>query len=503
MVSCNDQVEWEGDNYIKFNGQLLTPSVPETRGPVKDDAITFEEFQELDNKSFTFYVDMVTDETRYFGTYIVPIDHKGILQSYGEGMAPLQWKSKDKDHTFYAWTMPWVENDPYFTETDKYRDDEETIIFFNNNELENPMYGSLEKFVGAGIGPVSYNRNGEYVNLEFRHLVSKIEIGTLRFSYINATTGSPDYINITSGTITFTNMPSEGIFIRENEEEGKPVPIVKAKAGSNEVTYNLGSNNILYVCPLTDLSKVEFRINTESTTSIETSGEFLGSLSSLVLKRDPADWWVIMQQEEHPDTEPNTTLYEGEVLKLNIVLRRGRGTYVSGEIKAWDDQPMRDGTAYPNPGIYNGSEWKAFYDTFKEGYTDEEEERMFDIYGHEDKETNTKEYRLYSDLDDISNTFRFSRKYVMNGMGHTVTFSGLHSTTNGPEVGITMVKDIFLSDGKGHTLYIDEDFNIYIVNADGTMKQTQYQLPEDGLTGSQKKFVINLETGSFRTSTSV
>ena len=494
LNACNDKADFPNEEYIQFSGQLIKPSDIDTRGPSSDN-IKFDYFQESDNKSYIFYVELLTNNQQFFGTYTIPPGKEGVLDSYSKygdenPLTPLQWKSKEQNHTFYAWTYPWAETDSYFND----KIDETKVSFTDSDEIyrgveENTNCKILETFVGCKAGPLSYKNNGEYVNLQFRHLVSKIVFDKLQFNYIREGQSRNERV---TGKMTFIGLPSEGIFIRKGENG----PIVSGKE-SADAQYEVGEGAVLYVCPNADLSKLQFRITPYlSSNSQMTEGDFIGDFSSIVLDRNLDDWWVEMQQREHPTTNPFTTIYEGEVLTLSITLRRGKGTTVSAAINSWSDDIMQDGSAYPYPGIYTGSEWRTFFDVFQNEYNEYDEEKMFEMFGYEDEETGTKEYRLYSDLDDIRDTFRFSHKYVMNGMGHTITFTSYHgnNTTN---VGITLVKDIFIADTNGNKIYIDENFQIFLVDENGIMTDSGHNLLDNGGLGNNLKYVIDLKTGSF------
>lgn len=482
-TSCmEDNIRMQGDGNLLFTGEVVESSETSTRGP-EANPISRNDYD------LVFYVSLKSEENRKCRTYLIPKPNgDGFLRSY-QNQDSLLWQSTQNDHYFYGWTMPWIDESESERDINKDNLEDGTRISFDVNDdmytrngtSASNYHASLEKFIGAGKGPVNYNNNGEYINFQFRHLVSKIVISTFRYSYVDKD-GNYQTPSV-EGSITFIGLPAEGVFIREGEYG----PIVKPNPDSKQVTYSVKSGTVLYVCPNIDLSKVSYRISSQSK-EIESAGDFLGDFSNIYLLRDLNDNWVITQMNEHPGTEPTTTLYAGETLELNIMLRQTIGNYVAAGIRSWDTQDVRETGAYPYLGIYNENEMKNFYDLFQDGYNEDDEERMFQTYG--DKET--REYRLYNDVSGVNHGFRMGKKYILNGMGHTVEFV----PNSSGEIKISKAKDIYLSDGKGNVVYIDEEFNVFKINEDGS--RTYIDNLENSKFNGAAGYGINLEAGTIR-----
>lgn len=487
LASCsedNPEPETEGPS-LGFTAEIYEGE-PGSRGP-ESGVLRREEFD------MRIFVAMKVGEMKKGNAFLVPEDQPGILRSYQEER-PITWQSVQSPHYFYGWTLPWLEKDPYLEDGELYLKDGTPLSFEPGHEMYSKIEDNgtvtssydycLERFIGASNGPVTYNENGEYVNLQFRHLVSKIYINNFRYAYIDKD-GKPANPSVT-GEMTLIGLPAQGFFYREGENG----PIVIPDPESTQVTYNVASKTTLYVCPNIDLSKIEYRI-TSSSKVIESAGDFLGDFSSISLTRDLDDWWVKKNMQEHPESDPATTLYAGEILTLNLTLRQSIGNYIAASVGNWGTKDPREAGAYPYPGFYNGNELKNMSNYFQNGYTEELEDRMFNDYG--DKDNN--EYRLYNDIDGINYGFKTGKKYVLNGLGHTLTIRPYSSGV----VKITKCYDIYITDGNGHTIYIDNNFDVYIVNDDGSMTKVNHL--EDIPDGKQA-YDINLSTGSYTFSNS-
>lgn len=497
------------DPKLIFSGILVDCNEPSTRYP----GSMLLQRQYFDTK---FYFARLVGKDRACGAYLIPIEYPGFFRSYGDRDS-LVWKSLNEEHVFVGWTMPWLvdyqENqneykityDPYM---DNFKDG--TRVSFN---ADDPMYDFvkrhgndiiknntncdiLETFIGTRSNVLIYNdRNSEirdYVpNLLFRHLVSKIYISGITFASIGPD-GKLTTRNINRGYMTFRNMPSEGVFYREHE--GYPAVLANPDA-KQEITYEIVPNAVFYICPGVDFSKVEFSIKATDS-SVTSSGEFMGDFKTVKFIRNPNDIW----DKEHID-DPNweTTLYAGETMSLKLNLRQGKGTFVNVAISKWDTYNPREGTSHPYQGIYDPDLFKELFSAWKnpetgeDEYTDDMEDYIFSKYGdiYFDEDGNEiKEYRIYEDCSSPL-SMCLGKKYGVNGMGHTITFT---STYNNTQVRIPRIKDVYLTDGKGNTVYIDENYNIYTVDSNGNMTATGESLEE--LEGDNVCFVISLITGA-------
>lgn len=512
FTSCEDNEmvysDISGEPRLIFSGYLLENSETSTRYPSSAN---------IDRRIFDtkFYFGRIVGDDRACGAYLVPIEYPGFFRSYGDRDS-LVWKSMNEEHVFIGWTMPWLvdyqENqDDYVITYDPYMDDfkDGTRVSFDAND---PMYNLvkrrgndiiknntncdiLENFIGTRSGVYIYNdRNSEirdYVpNLLFRHLVSKIYISSITFSSMDPD-GKVTTKNISNGYMTFRNMPSEGVFYREHE--GYPAVLANPDA-KQEITYEILPNAVFYICPGVDFSNVEFSIKATDS-SVTSSGEFIGDFKTVKFSRNPNDIW---DKEHIDDPAWETTLYAGETMSLKLNLRQGKGTFVSVAISKWDTYNPREGTSHPYQGIYDPDLFTELFSAWKnpetgvDEYTDEMEDYIFSKYGDtyiDENGNEIKEYRIYEDCSS-PHSLCLGKKYGVNGMGHTITFT---STYNNTQVRIPRIKDVYLTYGKGNTIYIDENYNIYTVDSNGNMTATGDSLEE--LEGDNVCFVISLTTG--------
>lgn len=485
MVSCSeDNQDLAGKEPSLFFTAEIYEGESATRGP---------ESGNLARKEFDMriYVALEYGQEIKGNSFLVPEEQPGILRSY-QTEEPITWQSVKNPHKFYGWTLPWIpfENqDPYLEEGDDHLKDG-TLISFDPGDgiYQKEIDGKdasfyedyMEKFIGAYNGPVVYNENGEYVSLQFRHLVSKIYIENFNYAYIDENGEAKN--SPVSGQITLMGLPARGFFYRIGENG----PIIIPDPTSTQVTYDVSSKTTLYVCPNMDFKNISYRIS--SVSNVESPGDFLGDFSSISFDRDLNDWWVMKNMAEHPNSTPHTTLYAGETLTLKMTLRQTFGNYIAAAVGNWGTETAREGGAYPYPGFYNGNELKNMTNYFQGDYSKELEEQLFKNYGDQEN----GEYRLYNDIDGIQYGFKTGKKYVLNGMGHTLTINPYSSGV----VKITRCYNIYISDGNGHTIYIDENFDIYTVAEDGSMTFAKHldEIPEDD---KRMAYDINLETGNY------
>lgn len=478
LVSCDDREPDSGnliDSSICFKTSLYGNM---TRGPGVS-YITRDDYDGL------FYIDRFTEDTHKRSPYVIHQKRNGVLSSFGVTDS-LRWFSKNGAHTFYCWTLPWHEVD----QNNIYSDSE-----WNNSQLEvqteisfeenAEMYGNnpenyrfcLEKFIGGKTGPLTYNVYGEYIDLRLQHLVSKIIITSVELDKKKV-----------DGYITFEGLPSEGTFNRYGTDR----PEVTGNEESESTTYSFIGNatNTLYVCPDIDFHNVKFRIKVNS--GVTEQGEFLGDFSTLQFNRDMEDWWDYAHQNP-------SILYAGEVMNISITLRQGFGTQVSLSIGGWSNQPAREANDYPYQGIYHPSDLNELTQKFPGGgdgkYAGKEdiEESLFEKFGNKE----TGEYDLFTDIDDISQRLAIGKRHVLNGNGYTLTFSKNYNNTQ--YVRISKMRDVYLVDPDGHTIYIDNNFDVWIVGADGNKVKTTYHLDDlDENNENENCYEINLTTGEVK-----
>ena len=481
LMSCTETSNDSIDQFaqVNFVGSVLEDKEIVSRAPMSS-YIYWKDFET------NFYIEMQTEGNKYLGTYHINELVNGILLSHDND--PLNWHSPYYEHSFYAWTMPWVEYDPYFNN----QSDGSVISFLQDGE----MYKGLETFIGAKNGPLTYDKNGQDVSLQFQHLVSKIKFEEINYSYVKDD-GSVETIRNIGGKIQFINMPSTGKFTRI--ADGRPVVEgVEGDENSSPTEYSISSGNYIYICPDVDFSKVEFRMTASSVPDNDfgSAGDFIGDFKQVTFERDVEnDWW----DSQRPSL---TTLYAGEEMTLRMTLVRGGGVFVKVAISNWNTGLVREGTTYPYQGIFNASDFNIFYNTFNKGYDPEDEERMFDIYGETDEKGNP-EYRVYEDITSNLRHFSMGKKCWLNGMGHTLTLT--HPTPYGPDANgdryynFPRMKDIYLADNQGHMLYIDKDFKVWIVNEDGSVKKAtdnngeQYEMGP--LDEGKNSYFVDIITG--------
>lgn len=502
-IGCtNDELEikdFKHESRLIFSGYILEDCEPETRSPGDPQILLRENFD------LKFYFARMVGTDRACGAYLIPKEYPGLFRSYGD-IDSLIWKSPTEDHIFIGWTMPWIidynDNDGKYIHYDPYIhefEDGTRVSFEADDKMYDDVrkYGNdiikdntncdiLETFIGVRSNPLNFKTNGDYIaNLNFRHLVSKIYIQSIVFSSLDKD-GKLTTSNINSGSMTFRNMPSEGVFYRERD--GWPAVVANPDA-KQEITYEIGANSVFYICPGVDFSNVEFKIKAINS-GITDYGEFLGDFKSVKFIRLDNDWW---DKEHIEDPKCETTLYAGETMSLKLNLRQGKGTYVSVGIGSWDTYNPREGTSYPYQGIYDSNVLSDTYYVWggSTSYDEDIEDQIFSIYGdtyYDENGEEIKEIRFYEDCI-WKLAIRLGNKYEINGMGHTVTFTQTYSSN---KIRIPRIKDIYLKDQDGNTVYIDENYNVYKVDSYGNMTKTG-TLEE--LEEGKNSYLINLSTG--------
>ena len=423
-----------------------------------------------------FYVEMECGNETQFGVYEVKEGYEAQLSST-ESSKSLNWLSPTLDHTFYSWTLPWSTD--YYTPGEEIRSrvsfnqDDEMYSHLSSNQNNNCRI--LETFIGSKAGPVNYRDNGEYVELQYQHLVSKIRITSLILIKADGTTDKT-----VTGTMTFLGMPQTALFDRRPTDGGAPVVI--ANNGVNDprgVTYNIGGSGtpVFYVCPGVDYSDMEFKIHLDNGNSVE--GDYYGNFSNVKFDREEYYGW--------DEDKLESVLYAGETMNLNLTLTQGHGVGVTITIIGWDMESTGPGTSYSHPGIYSGSQAQAVSDTFSGSPTPEEIKEIFDLYG--DTFEGEKVFPIYEDIDFGQATFNMGKEYILDGMGHTVKMKPNNNSTS---VRIGPCRDIYLTDGE-NTVYIDPDGNIFTVSSDGTKTATGGKL--EPLGSNKNSYSIDLKTG--------
>lgn len=473
-VSCQtDDVVYESPQ-LKIGGTITTGEDSETRGEITVKSITHSQFDT------PFYVEMVSEGERRFGEYEVAEGQEGQLTPLNADNT-LNWLTANGDHTFFSWTLPWVK-DTYLPGGST----RSQVSFDQTNEMYSQLAESdrlncavLEKFIGAKAGPVNYRENGEYVEIQYQHLVSRIKIGTLTLI-----TSEGNTIRNIRGNITFYGMPATATFDRRPNREMPPVVTGNVSAEDPmTVTYDLGQTAVFYVCPGIDFSKMEFKVHINDVKYNE-EGDFYGNFSQVIFNREEYPGW-----DEGKD---KTILYAGEEMTLNLTLTQGHGAGVTLTITDWNIAATNGGKSYSHNGIYTSGQAKDVSNLFASNYTEEEAEEMFGMYG--DEIDGEKVFPVYEDIDMGQFSFSMDKDYILDGMGHTVKLQPRSGNPNTVRIG--PCRDIYLTDGE-NTVYIDSDGYVYLVGPDGAKTPTGNQLPE--LKDNEYTYDINLATGTVST----
>ena len=166
LVSCKNSEEdiIPATGNLTFIGAVFEGEDLTTRAPVST-SIDRKDYDEIN-----FYVERKVGDGKKCATYRIPVNRPGVLVSYANEDS-LNWVTATGEHLFYSWTHPWRD--------DKYKEDfkDGTRISFNQYDemysgvSDNKNCKILESFIGAIAGPVSFDNNGEYVELKFQNLV--------------------------------------------------------------------------------------------------------------------------------------------------------------------------------------------------------------------------------------------------------------------------------------------------------------------------------------------
>lgn len=440
-----------------------------------------------------FYIQLdTTTETgatdTIIATYKVPSGYEGELQPI-DSDNELRWHSIRGQHSFYSWTMPWYDgynadgivddtfNSRLWTDLAEVNAGPISIKFNDSPEGEeydqyknNVIY---ETFIGASAGPYSYLDHGKYVELTFRHLVSKINVNML------ALIKEDNSINEDAvGDITFMGMPSTAIFYPHPENGGAPYvsppDYINQDAGltffiNNKVGNQAnGTKNEFYICPELDFSQIGFKINLNNL-EYGSNGDYFGSFSDVEFVRIGEDF-------DSPTGGDDKILHAGEMMTLNFQLIPGVGPGVSVVIEDWSTKSQTDAVNHPYQGLYTSSELEELIDLFKQynpkNYTEIPPELMeyFDLYGRD--EDGNLIFPLYDNLvyDKLVGgncVFAIFKKFIIDGQGHQITLATNRNATFGgtPYYNLGPVRDVYISDPAGNnSIYIDSDGYVYLFN---------------------------------------
>lgn len=438
-------------------------------------------------------------------SYYIPSLYDGVLIA-GEDQKTLNWFSRSSTQYFWSWTTPW-DNENHNPAVTPYRIDfKDTYISETNQYASSWNEGSwangacLDKLIAACVGPLSYESNGQYVELQYKHLISKVLIG--EFVVIDNSTAT--VLSNLKGNLTIYGMPRSAMFYPtpvEFDDEGNLKPgrpyvamdedfdyshdesVTYALTNySNKYFYNdagtrlsnsiksaSSSSTVYYfydifnICPEVDFSKLSFKIEIYEYKDGEwilsrehgNNGAFYGDFKNIKFTRNPGD-----SNYDNPDGGDDYILHAGEYLQLGINLNSKGNPSMRGEIFDWSQRSQnRNAVQHDRNGIWTMNEGMELSDAMKSGDRDKIEE-FFDIFGsgeNTDNDINDPNYgdnldifKLYDDVgssgtsqntyDGPSGKFRefqIADGYILDGLGHTINFA-----TTTPSIG--HMRDVFL-----------------------------------------------------------
>lgn len=501
------------DATLHFTAQIRDDAKILTRLP-SDDSTSYITHTAFD---CDFYLQLETEvdgvSVTEFGIYEVPSTYEGRLdvKMSDDNTTPssLNWKSLRGGHTFYGWTFPSGDyldygenpfadiNSPAFkdalsngVEINFKKSDEGTDY---NKYKNNAIY---EKFIGTKKESVSYVKDGTYVPLIFRHLVSKIFIDKIvldQFGSIQEHLKANMTIYGLPTTATFYPNPELATDFDEADNFNGGWPVVVPKySDDDEVSFYIDNDakerDYVWICPEVDFKNLSFSVsllNTES--GYDNLKDFSGTFNNVVFDRTGINW---DNSADGNTADDSTVLHAGEMMVLRIILYPGGGGGLYIKILPWSTHDPEDTAHYSHPGIYSdnalnelagigdGDEIENFFSLYGETETvDGEEEKVFNLYENADL-TFTSSGR---------STLRVHNNYILEGNGHLITAS--NST-----VQIRNVRNVYVTDGKGNYIYIDPEGYIYVVDpATFELKGSPIgQLEKDNSK------VINLATGKIQ-----
>lgn len=461
-----------------------------------------------DRYKMDFYIQLCSDDNSEpeVGTYVVPSGYEGKLDPK-DPTQPLSWHDLLAGHTFYAWNLPWKEAG--YVPTNEEIEQGIEIEFYNSSEAdgygENTNNAIYENFIGAKSPKHSYKEHGRYVELTFNHLVSKIRIG----SFILIEPGGAIQENL-KADITFVGMPTKATFYPHPSGDGRPEVVAHKASKDDGVTYfikNESESDIFYICPEVDFSNIHFKVdlNDKAYQRFET---YYGTFDDVEFSRVPGEDY------DRPEGDDKKILHAGEMMTLNIVLIPGIGPGLSLIIEGWSTDEMNDSQYHVNQGIYSEAELRQLLDAFLNqkqpgsgGTTQEDIDRLFEMFGR--TENGKKYFPLFENVDisgsSSGNIFPVPDGYTLDGMGHTITLkSNRGSNTDFGYAqyyfNIGQAVDVYLTDGAGHSIYIDKNGYIWLYNAErDEYTPTEHHL--DPLEAPYKSYDISCETGVVHKST--
>lgn len=483
FVSCTSEEPVARNGEIIFNASVRGSTEIDTR------AIEMVPVSLSTYGDEIFYINsQIENGPQNLSEYQVAPGHNGQLGPV-DVTNSLLWRDKNSNHVFYGWTMPW-QKDTYQIGQSTQSTIHFTQDYYKDLDLKLEEYYNcriLEKFIGAKTNELNYLTNGEMVQMNYQHLVSKMHINPIQL--VNNDGSSAENVN---ATMTFYQMPRTAIFDRHPEDGTTPPKVYQDADAQKGITCNVGNYvTTLYICPEIDFSNMQFSIHFEQG---EAKGDYYGDFKSVIFQREDTD------QPEWDKGKSPTVLYAGEEMTINFTIRGGNVGGISVRIRDWNTRPQEYATGHARKGLYTDGELLSMYTYFNGNYDEETFEQFFDMYGTlEEGENGETEKVIYMYEDCVISHTRMPvpREAILDGTGHTVTIRNSSET----EAHVGCCRNIYITNGTS-TIYIDEDFNIFLVDQD-TMEltPTEYKLEPVPLTGNYYSYYINFKTGAVRPST--
>lgn len=509
-----DHPSLSSERDVAFKAYVFDDSSIKTRGVSEEDDIQIPKtaITHGDYETQTFYMQMIAkkeangQDIYNLGTYTIATAQQGIL-SPSIGADPLQWQSLITAHTFYGWTMPFYTDG---SADERYKEgikgnynpnpenpepiqinfldtDYSTYFTINNNSI-------YEKFIGVKEGPVfegedlSYVNNGEYVELNFRHLVSKIKIQ--EFTCI--TSAFTEQQNLPA-VMTIYGMPNSATFYphptdrdvkalalnnggpavvpsEANEESAMKFYILNGYRDNSDES----DRDYFYIPPEVDFSKLSFSISVTHQDFKDRFKDCRGTFENVVFRRpkDGTDWG-----DPDKDVDDSTILHAGEMMSLRIVVYEYGGDGVTLVIEPWSTSQNDDAPHHSKQGIYYDYQFEDILNA-----SSEDIERLQSLYCEEKSTT----FNLYENMTTDDKSLEIYDGYVLDGKDHLITVTGSSTVT------VKNLKNVYITDGNRNYIYIDDEGNIYKI--DGNTMQPDPAEPKDKLEAN-KSSIINLETG--------
>lgn len=494
---------------IHFGAVIRHEATLNTRVGHEADAIPEVESMNSAPYNMDFYIEVCCDgvaddgSVPNPGTYVIPSGFSGWLQAKNT-KERLKWRNLTSDHTFYGWNLPWSE-DSYdqLLEADENQNITGAemqprrplkIHFHDSPEDQKGDKGGYHEyvndsiyqyFVGVKRTDVNYPQNGQYVELEFKHLVSKVIIEKL--SMIE---GPHTIQNNLKANMTIYGMPKSATFyphpgadIPDPVGDGYPIVVadkIEVETDETGVTYFIPNDpngkiqNVFYICPEVDFKDLvfEIKINDEKYSQY---GSYWGNFNNVEFKRTHG---VNYDQGNGKD---DTILHAGEEMHLVIELYQGMGPGIAIVIDPWSTEKPNDAVHHSHQGIYTDSEASDIIGIFSDSNPDQDAiDNLLGLYGEKTDDDGGVFY-LYENISVNGSSFPLG-KYVLNGLGHTITMKSSPVT-------IGMMRDVYLTDGT-NTVYIDDSGKVYLWNPES------YEYDKYVASLSGDKTTINLKTGT-------